>query len=118
VEFKPLIIKIGGMSERRHIQAISTWNIGKEADRWEEQFYLGADEGAEIDYGLTPEDIRKTMENIRQGVKKLGQRKLAALTGIPQQTLSRWLRSKTTKILDRIARAFQQIASIVISFET
>jgi hypothetical protein len=28
--------------------------IGKEANRWEEQFFLGMDEDAEIEYGADP----------------------------------------------------------------
>jgi hypothetical protein len=34
-----------GLTQRRHIVVAAIRNIGKEANHWEEQFYLGIDEG-------------------------------------------------------------------------
>jgi hypothetical protein len=93
-----------GMTERRHIQVISIRHIGKEADRWEEQFYLGADEGAEIDYGSNLEDAATLVRSLRKTAKVLGQRALAQKSRIPQQSLSRWLRLKPSKMSARIMR--------------
>jgi hypothetical protein len=44
-----------GPTRRRHIQAVAVAWIGKEANRWEEQLYLGEDPEAQIEYGSSPE---------------------------------------------------------------
>jgi hypothetical protein len=36
---------------RRHVVATQIVHIGKEANKWEEGYFLGGDEGAEIEYG-------------------------------------------------------------------
>jgi DNA-binding transcriptional regulator YiaG len=95
-----------GATIRQHVEVVAIRHIGKESNRWEEQFYLGSDKDAEFDYGISTDEIREIIKRIRRLAKELGQRKLAALMGIPQQTLSRWLRSKTVKITDRIIRLF------------
>src|SRR5262249_48669357 len=43
-----------GRTVRQPIRASGIELIGKEANRWEEQFFLGEDEDAQIDYGLLP----------------------------------------------------------------
>ena len=43
-----------GRTERRHIQVVAIDRIGKEANRWEEQLYLGEDPEAQIVYGTDP----------------------------------------------------------------
>jgi hypothetical protein len=40
-----------GRTERRHVVARQLVHIGKEANRWEELYFLGGDEEAEIEYG-------------------------------------------------------------------
>jgi hypothetical protein len=39
-----------GPTSRRHVQATQINYIGKEANRWEEHFFLGMDEEAAIEY--------------------------------------------------------------------
>ena len=41
---------------RRHIQVATIEHIGKEANRWEEQLYLGENPEAQIEYGVAPQD--------------------------------------------------------------
>jgi hypothetical protein len=41
-----------GRTERRHVVAVQILHIGKEANKWEEQNFLGADDEAEIEYGV------------------------------------------------------------------
>src|SRR5208282_460335 len=41
-----------GRTERRHVLATHLVHIGKEANKWEEQHFLGGDEDAEIEYGI------------------------------------------------------------------
>jgi hypothetical protein len=39
-----------GRTERRHVLATQLMHIGKEANKWEERYFLGEDEDAEIEY--------------------------------------------------------------------
>src|SRR5437899_9372964 len=39
-----------GQTRRRHIRAFGIDHIGKEANRWEDRFYLGEDPEAQITY--------------------------------------------------------------------
>src|SRR6266566_3593276 len=42
-----------GITRRRHVHAVAVEYIGKEANRWEEQFYLGEIPSAQIEYGTS-----------------------------------------------------------------
>ena len=56
-----------GIVQRRHIEVIAIEHIGKEANRWEEQLYLGENPEAQIEYGVSPEQkerIRGTALNL------------------------------------------------------
>jgi hypothetical protein len=41
-----------GVTQRRYVYATAIRNIGKEANEWEPQFYLGFDEDEQIEYGI------------------------------------------------------------------
>ena len=41
-----------GRTERRHVIAAQILHIGKEANKWEEQYFLGPDDEAAIEYGV------------------------------------------------------------------
>jgi DNA polymerase family B len=43
-----------GATRRRHVRVLRVEYVGKESNRWEEQYYLGLDEGADIAYGNNP----------------------------------------------------------------
>ena len=70
-------------------------NIGKEADHWEEQFYLGLDENADIDRGLSPDGVAQVLLELREAAESLGQRELAKQLRISFNTLSKWLAEKS-----------------------
>src|SRR5262245_40232359 len=46
-----------GPTQRRHVVVAAIHHIGKEANKWEEQHYLGFDEGEQIEYGSGPEGL-------------------------------------------------------------
>ena len=46
-----------GRTERRHGIATQLVHIGKEANKWEEQHFLGEDEDAEIEYGIAENTV-------------------------------------------------------------
>ncbi len=84
-----------GVTQRRHIRAMVTEYIGKEANRWEEQLHLGLDLDAQTEYGLPPEERERALGAARGvadthapasgGSGRLPQR---AVGGTPQQALS------------------------------
>lgn len=71
-----------GIVQRRHIQVEAIKYIGKEANRWEEQLYLGENPEAQIEYGVSPElkeRIRGTTLNL---CRSFGLAKLARQAGL------------------------------------
>ena len=78
-----------GTTRRRHVRVSGIRNIGKEADHWEEQFYLGLNEEAEVDHGLAPSGQEQKLSELRALARQIGQRKLAERLRISRTTLSK-----------------------------
>ena len=79
-----------GRTERRHVIAVQILHIGKEANKWEEQYFLGADEEAEIEYGFRgSEGVLDT--RIRRLCDDIGERAAAEELGISRTALRRAL---------------------------
>ena len=72
----------------------------KESNRWEEQFYLGGDEGAEIDHGIAPEDESAMLDRLRMQVIATGQRRVARESGVSRRTIERL--TKGGKVRDAV----------------
>jgi hypothetical protein len=51
-----------GVTRRRHIRATAVEHLGKEANCWEEQFFLGLDLEAQTQYGTAPGDHERILE--------------------------------------------------------
>ena len=83
-----------GITERRHIQAIAVEYIGKEANRWEEQFYLGEIPEAQIVYGLSTEGKKQVLRVIGRAARKFGRGALASRAALSRQQLSEALNRK------------------------
>ena len=86
-----------GPTCRRHVEATVFHHIGKEANRWEEQFYLGVDESQQIDYGLAPGDSKKLFFELRNEAKTAGQRNIAREAAISRRTISRFVEGKQVR---------------------
>jgi hypothetical protein len=86
-----------GPTQRRHVEIITVNFIGKEANRWEEQYYTGLDLDAQIEYGPAPGGTTRLRELIGGGVGKLSERELASTTGISRTTLSKLLQGKSVR---------------------
>ena len=76
-----------GVTERRHVEAIVVECIGKEANRWEEQFFLGADPDAQIQYGPHPGGYIGLALALRDAVCAHGKREVAERLGVSRGTL-------------------------------
>jgi hypothetical protein len=97
-----------GVTHRRHIVATAVEHIGKEANRWEEQFYVGLDHEAQTDYGLAPEDAERILDSLRAASERLGQRAVAKTVRMSLRDVSALIQSKrklTPWMLTKLCRA-------------
>jgi DNA polymerase family B len=80
-----------GRTERRHVIVVQILHIGKEANKWEEQYFLGPDDDAEIEYG-----VGQTFDaldlGLRELCRELGEREAARKLGISRTPLRRAIR--------------------------
>jgi hypothetical protein len=60
---------------------------GKEANRWEEQFYLGEMPEAQIEYGISKRGYERILEVIADAAKEFTQSALAVEAGISRREL-------------------------------
>ncbi|HTE76289.1 MAG TPA: hypothetical protein VK653_06050 [Xanthobacteraceae bacterium] len=96
-----------GITRRRRVTPIAIRQIGKESNKWEEQFYLGEDEGADIDYGSAADDTKVFLNQLRAKVITAGQRRFSREGGISRRTIDRFLKGEKIRpiTLARIQRA-------------
>ena len=59
-----------GPTERRHVHVAGVRRIGKEADRWEEQFNLGHDPETQIEYGTDEESAQRVHTPICEAARE------------------------------------------------
>jgi hypothetical protein len=76
-----------GPTRRRHIKVAAINLIGKEADRLEEQVYLGLDPEAEVDYGIEAQDRDLFWKRLSYAARAYGVGKLATAAAISRQQL-------------------------------
>jgi hypothetical protein len=97
-----------GLVLRRHVKVAAVVYIGKEANRLEEQSYLGIDPEAEIEYGAGPEDRRPALTEINRAINRHGPSALAKAAGVSRQHLNAILSGDATPsdlMLSRLRRA-------------
>jgi hypothetical protein len=99
-----------GTTKRRYVRAIAFQNIGKEANEWEEQFYLGYDEEERIDYGLGPKSKKDFLDALRSGIELVGQREVARRSGVSRRTIARLMEGHLPrgKVVGKIMRALKR----------
>lgn len=102
-----------GRTERLYVHASEVRHIGKEADRWEEEYYLGLRSGElAIDYGGDPVKGGQAFTMLRNAIAYVGASNVAKVTGISRATLSKIERGKpaTTAVpLDRMIAAVREL---------
>jgi hypothetical protein len=76
------------MTTRRHILATEIKHIGKEANLWEEQFYLGEIPEAQIVYGVSVLEGERMTEETLTACRTLGVRTLACAYGLSAGAVS------------------------------
>lgn len=99
-----------GQTQRRHVMVSDIRYIGKEANRWEEQFYLGAVPEAQIEYGNEPKERERALARLQGAVKEHGVTAVARAAGVSRQHVYSVIRedSKPTAVtLAKLIRASQ-----------
>lgn len=101
------------LTKRRHIQAVAIEYIGKEANRWEDQFFLGEMPEAQIEYGVSPAGKWQLLKLITRAARKFGQTTLANAARLSRKQLSLLIgghvepRSATIRLLLRAIMALE-----------
>lgn len=85
-----------GPTARRHVHVAGVRYIGKEANRWEEQFYAGLDPKAQIEYNGGPEAIEQARARITQAVAQFGQRALSRESGVAREQVRALISGKAS----------------------
>lgn len=102
-----------GPTRRRHVRTLRVEYIGKESNRWEEQYYLGLDEGADIAYGSNPSVPSRHLPELKSLVGEFGERAVARQIGVSRNTLRRILsagnRAPSRRILRRMPTAIHAL---------
>jgi transcriptional regulator with XRE-family HTH domain len=101
-----------GVTQRRHIIATAVEHIGKEANRWEQQFYLGLNLEAQTEYGIAPGDHERILEILVRAGQKFGQHRLAMVADVSLSEVSAVLlrkRRPTPATLAKLYRAVSQL---------
>jgi DNA-binding phage protein len=113
-----------GITRRRHIEAVAVEYIGKEANRWEEQFYLGGMPESQIEYGPSAVGKRQLIRLIGRAEKKFGKAVLSEQARISRQQLAAVLahdaepRSQTVKALLRAITTLETEHSERLAFDS
>ncbi len=103
-----------GPTERRHIVATCVTHIGKEANRWEEQLYLGMTPEAQIDYGATPDGRQRMVGSILRAGQRFGQRALAEAAGMSSRAVGAVLRGDRKPTREALAKLCQAIPTLEV----
>ncbi|MCE5322818.1 hypothetical protein LLG46_05810 [bacterium] len=102
-----------GMTYRKHVIVSGTECIGKEANRWEEQAYLGVDPEEQIIYGISAQEFTAQYLPVLDECRKHGVRKVATASGIDAARVSRLLVGNarmTARIVKKLQSALVRLA--------
>jgi hypothetical protein len=95
-----------GVTLRRRVKPLSIRNIGKESNRWEEQYHVGLSEGAAIDYRSNAPKPRSLIAEMIAKITIIGQREVARQTGIARRTIEHFMRGENIRngTFDKLGR--------------
>jgi hypothetical protein len=83
---------------------------GKEANRWEEQFFLGMEEDAAIEYGTNP-NATALFGELKVAIVKFGKPQVASRIGISRNSLTKSFDTKCQNLSPRLS---QKIGSAIV----
>lgn len=74
-----------GKTQRRHIIVEAVQHIGKEANKWEEQFLTGFDPESQIEYGIDREQKEEILNIIVQGISEHGANRISDTANLSER---------------------------------
>jgi hypothetical protein len=100
-----------GLTVRRHVVVETIEYIGKEANRWEEQFYLGEDEEAQVEYGTDPASVERMRGTALRTVQTFKQGRVAKAAGLSLRDVGALAKEgkATPEALEKICRAAEAL---------
>jgi hypothetical protein len=101
-----------GPTRRRHVKANLVWNIGKEADRFEEDAAIGADDDPSVPYALSLEDRAAAINTIRAAKAKFSVRELRKAAGVSDLTIAMTLEPDSAVDDERVLRIVRGIGQL------
>jgi hypothetical protein len=101
-----------GPTVRRHVHVAGVRYIGKEANRWEEQFHLGYNPEAQIEYDGGPEEVERVRVRVRRAVGAFGQRRLAQVSGVSREQMRTIINTGAVMRKGTVARLLGAIAAL------
>jgi plasmid maintenance system antidote protein VapI len=84
-----------GITQRRHIRVKSIQHIGKEANKWEEQFFTGFNPDAQIEYGMCAEQKAEMIETVLKAINTHGVKPMADISKLSQRHVLNINKDKT-----------------------
>jgi len=105
-----------GLTRRRHVIVRGLDFIGKEANRWEEQFFTGPVDSAEAKYGYSPVGHPPVRAALQKALKVHSQRELSNRLGVPRRVLAQILRPSTKRLAANAYRSiFSALAELALA---
>ena len=96
-----------GFTQRRHVDVVGIRYIGKEANRLEEQYFMGLQPDAQVDYGLGCDGFDELLIEFRELVGKFGQRRVATELEISRGCVGKLCKDDFEAITPRLFKAVQ-----------
>ena len=109
-----------GKTQRRHIIVETINYIGKEANKWEEQFFTGFNPNAQIEYGISIEQKKEMLQTVLNAISVYGLKCIAQKAKVSERYVSKIVKSETNvsdKILLKLYSAIQLLKKDNISKE-
>jgi transcriptional regulator with XRE-family HTH domain len=104
-----------GTTQRRHICVKSIQHIGKEANKWEEQFFTGLNPDAQIEYGMCLEQKADMLESVLKAIKKYGIKPMANAAKLSPRYVLEIFKGQSQpsdKALARLYSAIQMLEAV------
>ena len=101
-----------GTTLRRHIRVAGIDHIGKESNRWEDNWNLGSEADSNVFYGSSSANRQRSRETIAAAIRALGVRRVAAEAGLSPALVSGFRSSKKNPTAATLARIKTAINSL------
>lgn len=87
-----------GLTEPRHVKVASVFYIGKEADRWEEEYLIGLGISPTTEFGRAPSRVADVARTVQEDAGRFGAKAVADATGISRGAVTKIAAGETVRI--------------------